>query len=270
MNWFEELIISTHIPLKSVPKPYGVFHLIFTVLSLALIIAICYFIRNRGDRTFRSVMFSLGALLIISEIYKQIYYYFAVNGVGYNWDVFPFQLCSVPMYLSVVIGCMKKNGIRDTMCEYLACIGFLGGIMAYIEPSGILNEHYFTIIHSCIWHAILIFMGLYVLVTDNACNRLGDYKKAAVVLGGVVLTATAFNVIFRNKQDFNMCYISPFYRTPLAVFSTFDSILMDSLGQYIGRIISVIIYITALLLGGFMVYSIAYFTKKLVKKRAVS
>ncbi len=258
MSRIEEFFVSTHVLVENRPEAYGLFHIAFVVLSLLLILAVCFLLRKSSDRTFRIVLFSVGAALLLSEVYKQFYYYFAMEGKGYDWYIFPFQLCSVPMYLAVIAGCLKKYPARDAIFEYLVSIGFLGGIMAYLEPSGILNPYYFTLIHSCIWHALLIFLGLYILFTKNACRHWRDYKKALIVLGGVILTATVLNVIFRSSPSFNMCYISPFYNTPLAVFSSFDTIFQNLLGQYTGRTVSILIYIFALILGGFVVYGISY------------
>ncbi len=267
MKFLEQWIRASHVAVENRPEPYGLFHIVFTVLSLALIVGFCWLLRKSGDKAFRTVLFSVGAVLILSEVYKQFYYFYAAGGTGYDWYIFPFQLCSVPMYLSVAAGCMKKNKVRDAICEYLATVGLLGGLMAYAEPSGILNAHYFTLIHSCIWHALLVFLAGYILVTGNACNRLKDYKKALYVLGGVVAVATVLNVVFRQKPDFNMCYISPFYGTPLAVFSSFDGFFQGIFGQYPGRIVSVLIYILALVLGGAVLFSVAYFTKKAIARR---
>ncbi len=266
MNWLSELIQSTHVELPLKMQAYGPFHILFVVVSLYIIVTVCYFARKSSDKAFRIVMLSVGGALLLSEIYKQLYYLYAAGGAGYDWYIFPFQLCSVPMYLAIVVGCMKKNAVRDAICEYLACIGFLGGIMAYAEPSGILNGHYFSLAHSCIWHALLIFIALYILVTGNAAHRLRDYWKALVVFAGVVVTATTLNLIFCKKPGFNMCYISPFDTTPLAVFDSFDKLFMELMGQYPGRIVSICIYLFAVSLGGFAIYSASFGIIKLVNK----
>ncbi len=262
----EELIKASHVAVENRPEPYGTFHILFVVLSLALIAALCFLLRKSSDRTFRAIMFGCGMLLLLGEVYKQLYYYYAAGSAGYDWYIFPFQLCSVPMYLSIAVGLMKKNRVRDAICNYLVAIGLLGGIMAYAEPSGILNGHYFTLIHSCIWHALLIFMGVYVLTTGNACRKIESYKGAMLVLGGVVLSATALNILFRKKPSFSMCYISPFYNTPLAVFSDFDVFFQDALGRYTGRVVSILIYLLALVLGGFLIYSVSYLAVRKTKK----
>ncbi len=263
MNSIANIIKSSYGLVENRPEPYGAFHLIFVALSLAVIVTACYFMRKNNDKTFRIVLFSIGTALILSEIYKQLYFLYAAGGEGYDWDIFPFQLCSVPMYLSVAVGCMKKCKARDILCEYLVCIGFLGGIMAYAEPSGILKKTYFELVHSCLWHAMLIFIALYILFTNNACSSLKNYPQALIVFAGVVIVATVLNVIFYNKPNFNMCYISPFYNTPLAVFKDFDVFFKNALGIYTGRIVSIIIYVIAIALGGFAVYSASYGIKKL-------
>ena len=251
------------------PSAYGLFHILFMIISLAIMITVCYLMRKSSEKTFRIVLLSVGLLLFLGEIYKQLYYYYTIGVEGYDWDIFPFQLCSVPMYISIIVGCMKKNKVRDILCEYLVSIGFLGGIMAYLEPSGILHGDLFKLIHSTVWHALLIFIALYILFTKNACGIIKNYKGALIILGFVVLTATMLNVIFYSKHTngFNMCYISPFRNTPLAVFSSFDLFFESHLGFYIGRIISILIYIIALILGGFVVYIISYFIKYLISKK---
>lgn len=258
MNYIENLMKATHIAVENRPEPYGLFHLIFTVGSLLLIAVICFLARKSSDKTFRIVMFGVGAFLLLSEGYKQLYYYYAAGSAGYDWYIFPFQLCSTPMYLSVAVGCMKKSRIRDAICNYLVAIGLLGGIMAYIEPSGILNGYYFTLIHSCVWHALLVFMGIYALATGNACRCFKGYTGVIAVLGGVVLTATVLNVLLHKKPSFNMCYISPYYNTPLAVFSDFDVFFQGVLGRYPGRVASILIYLIALMLGGLLIYAVSY------------
>ncbi len=270
MSSIGTFFVGIHKAVENRPEPYGFFHLSFVVLSLAVIVGACFLLRKSSDRTFRLVLFTVGAALTGSEIFKQFYYLYAAGEQGYDWYIFPFQLCSVPMYLALAAGCMKKGPVRDAICEYLVTVGFLGGIMAYAEPSGILNGHYFTLIHSCIWHGLLIFLALYILFTGNACRSLRDYRKALGIFGGVVATATALNILFREKPSFNMCYISPFYNTPLAVFSGFDAFFQKLIGQLPGRIVSVLIYLVAVALGGFLIYSIAYYAgHRTVKKQTV-
>lgn len=279
MDLIKQLMEATLCPIER-PAAYGLFHWLFMIISIALMLTFCILMRNKSDKTFRIVMIVIGAVLLGAELYKHLYYAFAYdketfNGVpyhGYEWNIVSFQLCSVPMYLSVAVGCMKKCKVRDILCEYIVSIGFLGGIMAYIEPSGILHDDLFCLLHSCIWHGLLILLALYILFTNNACQKLRDYPKAIIVFCGVVVVATILNLCFISKVDegFNMCYISPFRNTPLAVFKDVTQMLQNLFNEKssdmlsFGRLIVNIIYILVVPVGGFIVYSGSYGVKKLV------
>lgn len=268
MNFIEEVMKATVFPIEK-PRAYGLYHILFMIISLTIIITFCYFMRKSSDKTFRIVLLSMGMFLILTEIYKQFYYLYAIGMDGYDWDMLPFQLCSVPMYMSVIAGCIKKCKVRDIICEYLVTIGFLGGIMAYVEPSGILHDDLFKLLHSSIWHAILIWIALYIIFTNNACHSLKNYPRVLIALGGVVIVATALNLVFKDKASvgFNMCYISPFRDTPLAVFKDFDVFFKNLLGNYPGRIVSIIIYLIGVSLGGFVIYIVTYYLKKYIYNR---
>ena len=268
MNIIEKIMKATIYPIDR-PEAYGLYHILFMIISLVIIITFCYLMRKNNDKTFRIVLISMGSFLILTEIYKQLYYLYAIGVDGYDWDILPFQLCSVPMYISVIAGCMKKCKVRDCILEYLVTIGFLGGIMAYVEPSGILHDDLFKLLHSSIWHAMLIWIALYILFTKNANFRIKDYPKALIILAGVVIVATTLNLVFKDKASvgFNMCYISPFRNTPLAVFKDFDVFFKNLLGDYPGRIISIIIYLSGVSLGGFVIYLVSYYLKKLASKK---
>lgn len=268
MSLIEKIMKATVFPIDK-PEAYGLYHILFVIISLVIMITFCYLMRKNSDKTFRIVLISMGSFLILTEIYKQLYYLYAIGVEGYDWDMLPFQLCSVPMYISVVAGCMKKCKVRDCILEYLVTIGFLGGIMAYVEPSGILHNDLFKLLHSSIWHAMLIWIALYILFTKKANFNLKDYPKALIVLAGVVIVATTLNLVFKDKASvgFNMCYISPFRNTPLAVFKDFDVFFKNLLGNYPGRIISIIIYLIGVSLGGFVIYLVSYYIKELASKK---
>lgn len=272
MDFILDLLRHLVIPITK-PASYGLFHILFCVITIVAFILICYFTRKCSDKTFRIIILSVGAFLIIAEIYKHLYFAFLYNVDGtqtikYEWDIFSFQLCSVPMYLCIPVGLLKKGKVRDVLCEYLVTIGFLGGIMAYLEPSGILHDDLFRLLHSCIWHSLLIFIALFILFTNNACTNLKHFKRSLIVFYSVVCLATIFNLAFYSKVDegFNMCYISPFINTPLAVFKQITEYLQIHLGEYVGRIIVNALYVLVVPIGGLIIYIIEYFVKKLFNK----
>ena len=84
------------------PVAYSWFHILFTLGGFALCAFAAWKLRKVSDKTARWILFSIGVLLGLTEIYKQLFYYFAVNDNSYAWGDFPFQFCSVPMYICLI------------------------------------------------------------------------------------------------------------------------------------------------------------------------
>ena len=79
--------------------PYGPFHILYTLLGFAVCGLSAWRLRRVSDRTAGMILFTLGLLLVTSEVFKQLFYFFVVEDNRYCWGEFPFQLCSIPMYL---------------------------------------------------------------------------------------------------------------------------------------------------------------------------
>ena len=58
------------------PPSYGVFHLAFFFVGLALSIFFAWKLRNLGEKGTRSLLLSIGIFLVAAEIYKQLFYFF--------------------------------------------------------------------------------------------------------------------------------------------------------------------------------------------------
>mgnify|MGYP007130416603 CR=1 FL=1 len=61
------------------------------------------------------------------------------NNHTYDWWYFPFQLCSVPMYLGLLLPAANSvPRLRSVFTVFIQDYGLLGGIMALLEPSGLI------------------------------------------------------------------------------------------------------------------------------------
>lgn len=148
----------------ALPAPYSPFSIILTVLGvLASGLSAFHFAASARIRP-RTVLLTSGALLAMMELYKQGFLYLIVNGGQYNWWYFPFQLCSVPMYLGLIYGLLPDSAPRSVfkiIPTFLQDFGLLGGIMALAVPDGLLHPYWTLTLHGFLWHFILIFLGLY-------------------------------------------------------------------------------------------------------------
>jgi uncharacterized membrane protein YwaF len=239
------------------PPAYGAFHLSFTFVGVALSFLLAYKLRNLGERGHKAVLFCSSMFLIITEIYKQCFYYFYRENHEYNYGIFPFQLCSVPMYLCMIAVFLKPGKVRDGIYGFMTTYNLLGGIMAFIEPSGITHGYLTLTLHAYLWHMTLIFIGIYLIISGRCAKTKKDFLQAAATF--VVLCAVAFciNIIFWDAAngDINMFFVGP-RNSPLIIF--------EDIAKNFGWYVSTALYIPVVTLGAFLIFlpTHIYYKKK--------
>lgn len=90
----------------------------------------------RGLERLERFLFCTGLFMGASEIWKQWTLTFVLGGGHYNWWYFPFQLCSVPMYLLLLFPVFHASHVKRIFCTFLMDIGLLSGIGAFLDTSG--------------------------------------------------------------------------------------------------------------------------------------
>ena len=237
----------------SKPEPYGLFHIFTTIILLSITVFVAFLLRKTNEKQNRIVLFIVGAFLLLSEIYK-IAFHMTVNPYNWGfWGAFPFQLCSIPMYLSLFCAFSKNEKINSWLYESMFFVNMFGGIMAFIEPSGIQHEYWTLTIHAYIWHMLLIFIGLYLYMSKRVCNKgFSSYKKGIAVYLISFIVAQLFNLIFGDK--INCFYISPFVRSPLAVFKN----IYESCGWFLNMVLMLL----AMLIASGIIFYIGHFIRQ--------
>lgn len=185
-----------------------------------------------------------GILMLISEIWKQWTLTFVLNRGSYCWWYFPFQLCSIPMYVSLCIGIISSSRIKaripylrthgDTICSllmaFLMDFGMLGGIFAFFDTSGMHYGYLPLTIHSFVWHILLILIGCLSGLSRKSDHSLKGYLFSALLYLVCCGTATVFNLVFYRFGIINMFYISPHFRMSQKVFCHIADMLGNGYG----------------------------------------
>ena len=253
-QWLDLLFTSTAWEMVR-PKAYGPFHLLFMLIGFAVCALAAWRFRNASERTNRVVLLSVGVFLLLSEIYKQLFYYFFMNDNTYAWWIFPFQLCSIPMYLCIIAPLLKPGKVQKAMYSFMMIYNLLGGAIAFAEPSGLLHSYWTLTIHALIWHMLLVFVGLYLCFSNRGGHTIKDYRLATVTF--LILCAVAFsiNLIFWNVSDgsINMFFVGP-NNSPLIVFK--------QISEYFGWYVSTALYIPAVCLGAYLCFLPTYIYHK--------
>lgn len=172
-------------------------------------------------------------LMFTSEIAKQLCLTFLVNKGTYDWWYFPFQLCSIPMYLLLFLSftTYKKEGRLHQAClAFLMTFGLLGGIAVFADTSGLHYPLAVLTFHSYMWHILLITAGICAGITlltqyrsvmdTRLCLRYSwrPFSDAVFLYLFACLLAEFLNLTFEKKGPVNLFYINPHYRMEQVVF----------------------------------------------------
>ena len=229
------------------PRAYGAFHILFTLIGFSVCGFTAWKLRNIGSKAFGRILFFCGLFLSLSEMLKQFFCYFIIMDSRYSWDDFPFQLCSIPMYLCLIGPWLKPGKLQRGMYSFMVLYNLLGGAISFAEPSGLLHGYWFLTLHACIWHMLLVFIGLFICFTKCGGNQPSDYRHATYIF--LVLCAMAFCmncfVQFGLGQEMNMFFVGP-GESPIIVFKQFS--------QWFGWYINIPIYIFAVCLGAYLIF----------------
>lgn len=247
--------------------PFSWFHFSFIGLMLAIIAVILLVGNHRGKETkfvfnrsrFDFIIFAYGAFLLSIEVYKQIRYLNLFT--DYSWYGFPFQFCSVPLYVSLIFPWIKKAQIRQAGYDFLAFYPLLAGIAVMIIPTTVFVWSVAISIHTMIWHLSMVTTSFFVIIYRYIGSSYKQVHKAFIVflgLVGIALLMDSLAVISKNPRlsDFNMFFIRPFDVVNIVVFSNINTALIPEIGPRLAWFITVLLYIFAMGLGSIIVFSL--------------
>ena len=192
------------------------------------------------------VIFVCGLILALMEVYKQGFLYYIENGGRFDWWYFPFQLCSVPMYLCLAFPFLGSGRAMRTTAVFLRDFGLLGGIMALAVPPGLMHPYWTMTLHGFFWHFILIFVGLYCSFCGLCDDTVRGFLRALPLFFACCLIATVINIAAGPASNADMFYISPYYPSTQPVF--------DMIAARLGILPEIALYLAATVCGGGLVH----------------
>ena len=231
---------------------YGAFHILYTLIGFAVCGFAAWKLRGVSDKTANRILFCIGLFLAVAELFKQLFYFFAMKDNVYSWDDFPFQLCSIPMYMCLIVPFLKPGKLRRGMYSFMVLYNLLGGAISFTEPSGLLLGHWFLTIHALAWHMLLVFIGLFLCFSKRGGNQPSDYvgaTKTFIALCGIAFALNCFVQLVLG-ENMNMFFVGP-GNSPIIVFAQFS--------EWFGWYINTPIYIFAVCLGAYLVFCLIYY-----------
>lgn len=232
------------------PKSYGLFHLLFFFIGLVVAVGGAYLLRKTNDKQNRIILLVIGLFLLVFEIYKQLFYYYIVYDHHYPFWIFPFQLCSVPMYLCIICACIKSEKVNSWFYNFMFAFNLFGGAISFAEPSGLNHPYVMLTLHAYIWHLLLVFIGFYLFFSKRACTDWKGYLKALPIFLGCAIIAQILNVSLIKFDSVNMFFISPYVQSSIVVFHDF--------WKNLGWVANMFLFLLALILGAAIVYYFSF------------
>lgn len=252
------------------PELFGWFHITFLLLSLIAAAILCLLHKNASQERVRNIVFGVAVAVIILEVYKQVNYSFSYAdgnvAFQYQWYAFPWQFCSMPMYVGFLAGIFRKGRIHDCLCAFLSTYAVFAGLCVMFYPETVFIDTIGINIQTMICHGSMITVGIYLLYSGYVKLEHKTILKAIPVFLVSVLTAVIFNEIafqsgLLNDHEFNMFFISPHCEPSLPVYS-----LVQNAVPYPWCLI---IYVSAFTLAAYLILLVAMGIKYLVKKKSL-
>ena len=269
MNIFEKTLYFLQGEMTD-PVAFGWFHNLWLILTV-IGIFILYKRKNfYNEKQLKTVLGIYGIVALTLELLKQLIWSFNydtltnVSTWDYQWYAFPFQLCTTPIFASLMCLFLKKNKIRDSLLSYMAYITILGSIATIILPDSCFTSDILVNIHTMWLHLGSFVVSVYLLMSGEVETNLKTFKRACYTFGIFVGLALFMNIFVYNSgvlmgETFNMFYISPYFTSSLPVFDTIQS--------NVPYILYLAIYIFALIIGAFVIYFVAKLIKLFYTKR---
>lgn len=197
--------------------------------------------------------FICGLFMLSGEIWKQLTLTFILGGGQYNWWYFPFQLCSIPMYILLIYPWIRRTALKQALLAFLMCYGLLGGIAVFADTTGLHYPLPALTAFSYGWHILLIVLGIsagtvYLRLLNGHQKKapLRPFLYATCLYLTCCLAAVFLNTIFDRYGTINLFYINPDYRM--------QQIIFRDLVPRLGNNAVILLYIACTILGAFLIF----------------
>ncbi|MBR7033399.1 MAG: YwaF family protein [Clostridia bacterium] len=146
----------------------GVAQYLYLAISAVLLVALLIALRKTPREKARLIIGFIGIFMTVLYIGKTAWEsYYDVTVVGkFNFWLLPFDSCSFIMPAAILAG-FARGKVRDVAAAWVATGGIVGGFATML----FLNAFYyypflsFGAFYSMLWHFLMVFMGLLVLVS---------------------------------------------------------------------------------------------------------
>lgn len=247
------------------PQPYGFFHIAWVLAALLTVLLLQ---KRKGEKLTERVFSLFGWTALFLEALKQVSWSFSCGAQGaavfnYQWYAAPFQLCTTPAYVAALYPFIRSVRVRNALRGYLAYFTLLGSVAVALFPENIYTEEVLINIHTSFLHMGGLFLSLWLLFSDRVAPKrdFWDGYKVFLCFAGFALVLNIAVYHMANLRSsgacFDMFYISPYYTSPVPVFSALDKALPYPLFLFL--------YLFAFWIGGALIAYISTAVRRITR-----
>jgi len=142
--------------------------------------------------------------IIVAVVFTIIYlshYIFRFVNYGFDTIVLPFQLCSISMFLAIIL-LLSKN---KTIFNFVLFTGVLGGLISLFFPVIGYDSNYYRYYQFEIAHGLLILTPIYFMAVHNYLPSKKGTIYSFLILQAIAVFMVVFNYI--QGTDFMFVFI---------------------------------------------------------------
>ncbi len=234
--------ISSAFLLNHTPGLFSAFHIVLSMLTLTAAYMLSAIRLNDPLKALETS----ARIALCTEAVKQVFLFSAHH--AFQWWYFPFQLCSMPMYLLCCVTHLSAEH-RETVCTFCASCSLIAALCALLYPENMLQEQAFLMAHSFLYHGWMLWCSFLIIRNRLYGERFLPACRLLIILAVI---AEIINTIgFYSHTGYgvpDMFYISPFVPAAQPVFKA----IADSFG----RITEIFVYLSVFSLVSFLCLNI--------------
>jgi len=238
---------------STVPAGFGPAHLAILAVIAAATVALYFILKRLSEQKLIRLLFLLGAAMLVLEIWKQWFVYRYVYGGTLSAWFFPWQLCSIAMYLSFLMPLLKGRA-QDTALVFLATFSFLAAVVALVFPGDMLRPQILLFCHGFLYHGAMVveslIAALILLRREKAPFLPSVWLFLALAAVAEIINVVSHALFSERKMASNMFNITPYYPSTQPVF--------HEIAVSLGILPEILIYLALIILGSWGLYRLLY------------
>lgn len=165
-------------------RPWSWIPIVCLLVGLVSIILISFLVKYLDKKGHTKILnlliFIYGITFVALEIYHEINRYFELG--HYDWSSFPFQFCSIPIYMCPILPFIKSEKVRNACFYYLGTFCLISGIFPLFFGQSQLCRwsNPWDTVRSFVWHILIVHIAIISIVYKKIGKNIKDNKQAII------------------------------------------------------------------------------------------